>query len=78
MAWKFKLTILPFLGIVSPIRPDGPPKSTQKTSLAWLRRTLLQTFARPSPLPPLVCTSLHLGNPPPPLRVNVVSERPLS
>ena len=38
----------------------------------------MQTFARPSPLPPLVCTSLHLGNPPSPLRVNVVSERPLT
>ena len=38
MAWKFKLTILPFLGLVSPIRPDGPPKSAQKNKPGLVKK----------------------------------------
>ena len=36
-----------------------------------------QTQVLDTPLP-LVCTSLHPGDPPPPLRANVVYERPLT
>ena len=45
---------------------------------SWVLIVFLQTFAGPRYPLPLVCTSLHPGDPPSPLRANVIYEWPLS